>query len=215
MYFKYTDKEINYLKNKDSKLKNVIETLGHPNREIVQDLFEAIVTNIIAQQISTKAYKTIWNKLREDIKEVNADNLIKLNREQLQSYGLSYKKVDYILEFANKVKNKEIDLDSLKNKTDDEIITILSSLNGIGVWTAQMILIHSLQRPNVFSYQDLGIQRGLRMVYHHRKITKKLFEKYQKRFSPYCSIASIYLWEVSAGAIPELKDHLPKSKIKK
>lgn len=68
--------------------------------------------------------------------------------------------------------------------SDADAIRALSSLKGIGVWTAEMILLFCLQRPNVFSYDDLAIQRGLRMVYHHRKIDRKLFEKYHRRFSP-------------------------------
>lgn len=75
-----------------------------------------------------------------------------------------------------------------------------------------MIMLFCMQRPNIFSYKDLAIQRGLRMVYHHRKITKELFEKYRRRFTPYCSVVSLYLWDISLGAIPELKDYAPKSK---
>lgn len=75
-----------------------------------------------------------------------------------------------------------------------------------------MILLFCLQRPDVFSFDDLAIQRGLRLVYHHRKITRELFEKYRKRFSPYCSVASLYLWKVAGGAIPEMKDFAKKGK---
>ena len=95
--------------------------------------------------------------------------------------------------------------------SDQEAIEALSSLNGIGVWTAEMILLFCMQRSDVFSYGDLAILRGLRMVYHHRKIDKKLFEKYRRRFSPYCSVASLYLWAVSGGAIPGMKDYAPKT----
>ncbi len=95
---------------------------------------------------------------------------------------------------------------------DAEAIRALSSLTGIGVWTAEMILLFCLQRPDIFSYDDLAIQRGLRMVYHHRAIDRPLFEKYRRRFHPYGSVASLYLWAVSGGAIPELKDYKPKSK---
>ena len=75
-----------------------------------------------------------------------------------------------------------------------------------------MILLFCLQRPDILSYDDLAIQRGLRMVYHHRAIDRRLFEKYRRRYSPYGSVASLYLWAVSGGAIPELKDYKPKSK---
>ena len=75
-----------------------------------------------------------------------------------------------------------------------------------------MILLFSLGRPNIFAFDDLAIQRGMRMVYHHRKITRELFEKYRRRFSPYCSVASLYFWEMSHGVVPGLVDHAPKKK---
>ena len=80
---------------------------------------------------------------------------------------------------------------------------------GIGVWTAEMILLFCLQRPDIFSYDDLAIQRGLRMVYRHREISRERFETYRRRFSPCGSVASLYLWAVSGGAIPELTDPAP------
>ena len=101
-------------------------------------------------------------------------------------------------------------MEGIWQKPDEEVIRELSALKGIGVWTAEMILLFCMQRPDVFSYDDLAIQRGLRMVYHHRKIDRKLFEKYRRRFSPYCSVASLYLWAVSGGAIPELRAPAPK-----
>ena len=90
-------------------------------------------------------------------------------------------------------------------------VPALSSLRGIGVWTAEMILLFCLQRPDIFSYDDLAIRRGLRMVYRHRRIDRPLFERYRRRFHPYGSVASLYLWAVSGGAIPELTDPAPKS----
>lgn len=107
------------------------------------------------------------------------------------------------------------DLADVANRTDAEAIRMLSGLKGIGVWTAEMILLFCMQRPDVFSYDDLAIQRGLRMVYHHRKIDRKLFEKYRRRFSPYCSVASLYLWAVAGGAVDGMKDYAPKAKSKK
>ena len=90
-------------------------------------------------------------------------------------------------------------------------IEALRALKGIGVWTAEMILLFCMQRPDIFSYDDLAIRRGLRMVYRHRRIDRPLFERYRRRFHPYGSVASLYLWAVSGGAIPELTDPAPKS----
>lgn len=108
------------------------------------------------------------------------------------------------------MKTGEFALQEISRLPDNEAIQALASLKGIGVWTAEMILLFCLQRPDIFSFDDLAIQRGLRMVYHHRKIDRKLFEKYRRRFSPYCSVASLYLWAVAGGAIPGMKDYAPK-----
>ena len=94
--------------------------------------------------------------------------------------------------------------------TDEEAIAALASLKGIGVWTAEMILLFCLQRPNIFSYGDLAIQRGVRMVYRHKELPRERFERYRRRFSPYCSTASLYFWAVAGGAVPELTDPAAK-----
>lgn len=95
--------------------------------------------------------------------------------------------------------------------SDEEAIRELSGLKGIGIWTAEMILLFCLQRPNIFSYDDLAIRRGLRMVYHHRSLDRQRFERYRRRFSPYCSVASLYLWAVAGSAIPGMHDYKPKA----
>lgn len=148
--------------------------------------------------------------MNENFSSINEDTIFLVGIEKLQKLGITFRKAEYIIDFAQKVKNGSFDLKSIENKSDDEAIKQLSSLKGIGIWTAEMILLFCMQRPNIFSYSDLGILRGLRMVYHHRKIDRKLFEKYRKRFSPYCSVASLYLWAVAGGAIPNMKDYAPK-----
>ena len=206
-YFIYGDKETEYLKSKDKKLAGVIEKIGHIDRLCYDDLFEAVVNSIIGQQISTKAHQSVWKKIKDDTGKLDANTIISMGREKLQGYGTTWRKVDYIMEFATKVQYGECNLEKIKEMTDEEVITALSSLKGVGTWTAEMILIFCLQRQNVFSYGDLAILRGVRMVYHHRKIDRKLFEKYRRRFSPYCSVASLYFWAVAGGAIPEMKDY--------
>lgn len=206
MYFQYGEKEIEYLKSKDKKLAEVIDKLGHLYRSVNHDLFSSIVYSIIGQQISTKAQLTIWNRMINEMGKIDSETLISAGKEKIQSFGMTFKKADYILKFAEKVQCKDIDLDSLSNKSDEEIIKELSSLDGIGVWTVEMILLHCLERPNILSYGDLAILKGMKMVYHHKEIDKKRFEKYRKRFSPYGSVASIYFWAVAGGAIPEIKE---------
>ena len=206
MYFQYGEKEIEYLKSKDKKLAEVIDKLGHLYRPVNHDLFSSIVYSIIGQQISTKAQLTIWNRMINEMGKIDSETLIRAGKEKIQSFGMTFKKADYILKFAEKVQCKDIDLDSFSNKSDEEIIKELTSLDGIGVWTVEMILLHCLERPNILSYGDLAIIKGMKMVYHHKEIDKKRFERYRKRFSPYGSVASIYFWAVAGGAMSEIKE---------
>ena len=211
MHFEYGEKEISYLKSKDAKLAEVIDTLGFVEREIDTDLFSAVVHHIIGQQISTKAQATIWQRMQDALGQVNAETILSAGVSNLQALGISFRKAEYITDFARKVHTGEFDIEAVNQMSDADAISALSSLKGIGVWTAEMILLFCMQRPDIFSYDDLAIQRGLRMVYHHRRIDRKLFEKYRRRFSPYCSVASLYLWAVSGGAIPWMKDYAPKA----
>lgn len=210
MYFEYGENEITYLRNKDKKLSEVIDQIGMIEREVDTDLFSAVVHHIIGQQISTKAQATIWQRMKGTLGAVNAVTILSADISKLQSLGMTFRKAEYITDFARKVYEGVFDLETVAQMSDEAAIKELASLKGIGVWTAEMILLFCLQRPDIFSYDDLAIQRGLRMVYHHRKIDRKLFEKYRRRFSPYCSVASLYLWAVAGGAIPEMRDYKPK-----
>lgn len=210
MYFCYGEREAEYLKAKDTRLGEVIDKIGHVYREVDTDLFSSVVHHIVGQQISTKAQATIWARMRTRLGEVNAESISAADIDTLQSLGMTFRKAKYIKDFAEKVQGGEFALQDIPQLPDNEAIQALTSLKGIGVWTAEMILLFCLQRPNIFSFDDLAIQRGLRMVYHHRNIDRKLFEKYRRRFSPYCSVASLYLWAVAGGAIPGMKDYAPK-----
>ena len=212
MYFEYGENEILYLKNKDRKLAEVIGKIGLIKRETDTDLFFSVIHHIIGQQISTKAQATIWQRMKKDLVEVNAETILSVDISKLQSYGMTFRKAEYIMDFAVKVHNGVFELEAVENMSDKDAIRELCTLKGIGVWTAEMILLFCLQRPNIFSYDDLAIRRGLRMVYHHREIDRKLFDKYRRRFSPYGSVASLYLWAVAGGAIPEMKDYAQKNK---
>lgn len=210
MYFDYGDIETEYLKSKDSRLGDAIEKIGHIYRTVDGDLFSSVVHNIIGQQISMKAQQTIWQRMNDTLVTVNADTIGSASIDELQSLGMTFRKAEYIKDFSQKILNGEFNLEAVENMSDEDAIATLASLKGIGVWTAEMILLFCLQRTNILSYDDLAIQRGMRMVYHHRKIDKKLFEKYRKRLSLYCSVASLYFWAISGGAIPEMKDPAQK-----
>ena len=208
--FTYGDIEISHLKSKDKKLGEAIDIIGKINREIYPDIFEALIKSIIGQQISTKAQQTIWKRMVNDLGEVTPENILDNSESKIQSYGITYRKAGYMLDIAERVYNGKLNLAELQYMTDDEICKSLIELPGIGVWTAEMLLIFSLERPNILSCGDLAILRGMRMLYHHRKITKELFEKYRRRYSPYGSVASLYLWAIAGGQIEGMKDYASK-----
>ncbi len=209
--FVYGDTEIQYLKDKDTLLGAAIDKIGRIQREVHPDLFSALVSSIVGQQISTKAWQTIWQRMIDGLGQISPQTINAYPVEKLQKFGITFKKAEYIKNAAEKVLNGTLDIESLTNKSDKEVCSELSSLDGVGVWTAEMLMTFSMQRPDVMSFGDLAIQRGLRMLYHHRKISKKLFQKYKRRYSPYATVASLYLWAIAGGAIEGMKDYAPKA----
>lgn len=197
--FKYGSTEIEYLKKKDKKLAEAINRIGMIVREVTRDLFTALISSIVAQQISSKAADTVWNRLVSKLGSITPEIIYNTSAEEIQQCGLTMKKAGYIKGIAEAVINGELKIEELDKLSNEEVIKCLSALNGIGVWTAEMLMIFSMQRPDVLSYGDLAIRRGIMMLYHHKTLDKERFERYRKRYSPYGSVASLYLWAISAG----------------
>lgn len=197
-YYEYTEKETEYLKKKDKKLAEEIDRIGIVKREVEPDVFVALISSIISQQISTKAAITVKSRLSELIGDIRPENIDKVELESIQKCGMSLRKAGYIKGIAKAAILKTVDFENLHKLTDEEVTKELTSLKGVGEWTAEMLLIHSLQRPNILSYKDLGIRRGIMRLYDLKELTKEEFEKYRKRYTPYCTVASLYIWEISS-----------------
>lgn len=206
---------VKYLREKDDILKAVIDSVGPLERPGEGDIFTAIVQHIVGQQISSKAQETIWNRFLEYFMKITPQVLYEATENELQGRGISFKKAAYIKDFAEKVHTGEFPLEKIPSMTDEEVIEALVGVKGIGQWTAEMLLIFTLGRPDIISYGDLAIQRGLRMMYHHRKLTPELFRKYKRRYSPYGSVAGLYVWAVAGGAVPGMKDYAPLTETEK
>ena len=209
MYFAYGEEETDYLKKKDKRMAEVIDRIGHVERKVDTDLFSAVVHHIVGQQISTKAQETIWQRMLSALGEVNAETVLAAGVSKLQSLGMTFRKAGYITDFAEKVHTGAFDLEGIWQKSDEEAIRELSSLKGIGVWTAEMLMIFSLCRPDVLSWGDLGIRRGMALLYGDRELTRERFERRRKRYSPYGSVVSLYLWSI-AGMEEALAVKLPR-----
>lgn len=195
--FEYGEKETAYLKNTDPLLGDEIERIGLIERMIIPDLFPALIYAVIGQQISLKASHTIWGRMQERFDEITPEYIAQIPLEEIRLCGMQATKAGYIKGIAEKIASGEFDLNSLHQLSDKEAIKKLSTLNGIGMWTAEMLLLNSLERPNIISYGDIAIRRGIMKLYNLSELKKEQFMQYRNRYSPYASVASIYLWKIS------------------
>ena len=196
--FEYGEKEIAWLKARDKRLGAAIEKLGHLRRPITPDLFTALIRFVIEQQISVAAAKTVNARLLALCEgNIRAGTILRAGAQAIQACGTSMRKAQYIIGIAEAVHAGNLDLSGIPAMSDQEVITALTSLKGIGVWTAEMLLIMSLERPDILSWGDLAIQRGMMNLYGHRILTREQFERYRRRYSPYGTTASLYLWALS------------------
>ncbi len=186
-----------HLKAADPVLSRVIERVGPCELPHHSDRYAALVKSIISQQISTKAADSIHRRLCEAIapEGLKAPIVAALSEEQMQAVGLSPQKRRYLRDLTEKVVAGTVRLEQLHRRTDDEVIEELTLVKGIGVWTAQMFLIFSLNRPNVFPADDLGIRNALRNVYQLKELPdKKKSHEIAAPWAPYASVAAWYCW---------------------
>lgn len=197
--FEYDQSSIEYLQKKDKKLGAAIERIGRVERQVIPDLFTALVHSIVGQQISKQAAATVWNRVQEYFGEITPARVAVASSEEIQQLGMSLRKATYIKGVAEAALEGSLDLDRLNSLPDGEIIERLSSLHGVGVWTAEMMLIFSMQRPDVVSWGDHAIRKGMMNLYGLTELTRGQFDKHRKRYSPYGTVASLYLWEIAGG----------------
>lgn len=196
-FYTYGEIEITALSKKDPKLGQAIKDIGMIRREIKTDLFSSLISSIVSQQISNKAYTTVWSRVVTAVGDLTPKNILSISRDDLKACGLSYKKTDWIQSIAQAVDDGSFDLEGLTALSDKDVIQELVRLPGIGKWTAEMLLIFSLQRPDVLSYGDLAIRRGIQKLYGMDQLSKNDFESIRQRLSPYNTVASFYFWELS------------------
>lgn len=195
--FRYGRTEIDHLKKRDKQLGAAIDEIGMIEREVTPDLFTALVASVASQQISAKAAETVWRRMEERLGTITPSSIAGATPEEIQQCGISMRKAGYIKGIGDAVTNGNLDLEGIRELSDDDVITRLSALNGVGIWTAEMLLIFSMERPDVVSWGDLAIRRGMMHLYGKSTIDRVAFERYRTRYSPYGSVASLYLWEIS------------------
>lgn len=201
MFFPYGKIEMEYLRSRDRRLGAVIDHVGFIEREVDTDIFASLLKNIAGQQISNAALKTVLARVEDLIGEYTPENVYRAGADSMRSCGMSMRKAENIVSAAKLICDGELDLEHLRECSDEEVIAVLTSLSGIGVWTAQMMLIFCFCRADVISFGDFGIKRGIELLYDEEKLTKAKISEYAARYSPYASVASFYLWKVGNGEV--------------
>ncbi|WP_433942936.1 DNA-3-methyladenine glycosylase family protein [Paenibacillus sp. SN-8-1] len=209
-FFDYGQKEMDELRRADEKLGAAIDRFGRIDRLIIPDLFTALIHAIVGQLVSVKAAATIWGRMLQHFGDISPQSLVLGSADEIQRCGMTMKKAVCIHQIAHRIGQGEFDLDELHHLTDQQVIHKLSTLPGVGRWTAEMLLIHSMERPDVVSWGDLAIRRGMMRLYNLPSLSKQQFDAYRTSYSPLGSVASIYLWEIASEPYLPMEDLPPK-----
>ena len=191
----YWPKAIKTLSRKDKVLKKLILKYNDKFLTTRKDIFYSLCKSIIGQQISVLAANSVFRKFKNKTKKINPTNVSKLTLNQLKSCGLSRQKALGIKELSLKFVKKEFNPKLILKMNDEEAIEYLSTLRQIGRWSAEMILLFTYNRSNIWPLQDIGLLRAISNNYKKRYLPPKSFlDKLYKKFSPFCSVATWYLW---------------------
>ena len=196
---KYWNKAKRYLSKRDKIMSRLIKNYRSPNETVLtsrKDIFFSLCKSIIGQQISVAAANSVFLKFKKKCKnKINPKTVSKLTLTQLRNCGLSRQKVLGIKSLAKQIINKSFNPKLIKNMSDEEAIVYLSNLRQIGRWSAEMILLFTYNRSDIWPIQDIGLLRAISKNYNKKYFPpEKFVSLLQKRFSPYCSVATWYLW---------------------
>ena len=196
---RYWNKAKKYLSKKDKIMAKLIKNYQSPSETILtsrRDIFFSLCKSIIGQQISVAAADSVFLRFKKKCKnKINAEIVSKLTFTQIKKCGLSRQKVLGIKSLAKQIIDKSFKPRLISNMTDEEAIIYLSNLRQIGRWSAEMILLFTYNRSNIWPVQDIGLLRAISKNYKKKYLPPEKFVKnLKKKFSPYCSVATWYLW---------------------
>jgi DNA-3-methyladenine glycosylase II len=181
----------------DPKIAQVLETINITewfDDFESPDHFYNLTRNIIYQQLAGKAASTIFTRFKDLVREIKPEIIMTFEDQAFRDVGLSWAKAKYVKDLAHKVINQEIDLSQINTMDNESVITELTKVKGIGRWTAEMFLLFTLHREDIFSLGDLGLKNGLAKLYEIASPTDSQMQDIIKKWSPYESYGSICLW---------------------
>ena len=192
----YWNKAKKLLAKKDPVLKKIMKKFDKGYLKTRNDPFFSLCRTIIGQQISTKAADSIWLKFEKKCKKkIIPIKVLKLSSKSLKSAGLSHQKITYLKNIAKSFKNRSFNIKNLKKMNDEEAISYITQLKGLGVWSAQMFLMFNLNRPDIFPAKDIGLIRAISKNYRvSYPPSERFLKKISKLHSGYRSVFTWYMW---------------------
>jgi DNA-3-methyladenine glycosylase II len=187
---------------KDPVLGAIVEKIGPYRITFREPTFSALVGSIVSQQLSTKVASVIFGRLTAAMPAgaLTPENILKLRPAKMRKLGLSARKVEYIRDIARHTRDGSLDFAALPAMTDDAVIECLTKVKGVGVWTAHMFLLFTLQRPNILAVGDLGVRNAIKKAWALDHVpSPEEVEKIAQNWHPYCSAACWYLWKSLDG----------------
>lgn len=188
---------IQHLRKNDPRLARIIDRLGPIKFQLDDDHYETLVGSIVFQQLAGAAAQAILNRFKNIYggKIPRPRQYLDTDEKDLRASGLSPQKIRYIRDLSERIDSGVLDLKRISNLPDNEVVEELDEVKGIGRWTAEMFLIFVLGRTDVLPVDDLGLRKAAKKIYRLRNLpTKEKFEKLSRKWHPYCSIATLYLW---------------------
>ena len=187
------------LSRNDPVIMKIIKLYSGDKMQLKNNAFLTLVRSVVGQQISVKAADSVWKKLEELCRDsIEPERIKSFSEDELRSAGLSRSKANYIQNIA---KSDILEI-NWSNLDDEEAIDLLCKIKGIGRWTAEMFLIFHLARPNILPLGDIGLIKAIELNYNNgEKMTKEELETYGQKWSPWCTVATWYLWR-SLDPIP-------------
>lgn len=190
----YGMKEMQYISDKHPVMKTLVEHYGKLQMGKVKDIYTSLVLHIISQMLANSVSEILIKRFLNLVGEITPENVIRVGKEAIRECGISLKKAEYILELSHSIVEKVYDFSGLESMSDDETVKYLMQIKGVGKWTAEMIVEFTMGRLNIFSYDDVALQNGIKKAHGFKTLSKMRFEQLRKLYAPYCSVASVYYY---------------------
>ena len=191
----YWDEARKYLTRRDRVMKRLIPQFGEATLQSRGDPFTTLARSIVGQQISVKAAQSVWERFAALPKRMTPANVLKLKVDDMRGAGLSARKIEYLVDLALHFDSGAIHVESWREMADEDIISELVGIRGIGRWTAEMFLIFHLMRPNVLPLDDVGLITGISKNYFSGDpVSRSDAREVAAAWNPYCSVATWYIW---------------------